>query len=160
MLLRIGLALAALLVVLVAFPPFLIPVEGRVTSRFFIRTVPESIFLFDVEPHRGIDFGAPAGTRVRAARSGRVISVSMSPTYGLVMDVRHPFGVVTRYAHLSSVSVETGAWVWRGRGIASVGMSGRATGPHLHFEVRLGERSLPPGFFLMFAQARRAVLGR
>jgi murein DD-endopeptidase MepM/ murein hydrolase activator NlpD len=148
-----------ILILLVIYPPFLVPVDGSVTSRFFLRTVPESPFLFDVEHHRGIDFGAPAGTRVGAARSGRVIRVAEDAAYGNVVDVRHPLGMVTRYAHLSEVSVREGQWRWRGARVGSVGMTGRATGPHLHFEIRLGERSLPPGFFLLFHQLRRAVIG-
>lgn len=157
-LIRGGIAVFAVVVVSVVWPPFLIPVDGPVTSRFFLRTVPESIFLFDVEHHRGIDFGAPTGTPVRSSRSGRVVSVWTSPTYGLVIDVRHPLGFVSRYAHLSGANVEPGDWVWRAHRIGSVGMTGRATGPHLHFEIRLRDRSLPPGFFLMFHQVRRTIL--
>ena len=139
------------------YPPFLIPVEGAVTSRFFLRTNPESSFLFDVEHHRGIDFGAESGTPVRAARSGRVVSVEDHPTYGLMVEVRHPLGLHTRYAHLSATSIREGQWVWRRRRIGAVGMTGRATGPHLHFEITAGDRSLPPGFFLLFHSLRRAM---
>lgn len=158
-LVRGGIGLAALLAILVIYPPFILPVTGPVTSRFFLRTAPDSIFLFDVEHHRGIDIGAPEGSPVRAARSGRVVDVAESPTYGLVVDVRHPLGMVTRYAHLSRIDVREGQWVWRRRRLGAVGMTGRATGPHLHLEFRLGDRSLPPGFFLMFHQARRALTG-
>ena len=155
---RLALLGIALMLLMVVWPPFLIPVDGSVTSRFFLRTVPESPFFFDVERHRGIDIGAPVGTRVGAARSGRVISVRNDPAYGMVVDVRHALGMVTRYAHLSRVDVSEGRWLWRGRKVGEVGMSGRATGPHLHFEIRIGQRSVPPGFFLIFHQVRRSVV--
>ena len=90
---------------MIIFPPFLIPVDGPVTSRFSLRTDPESLFLFDVEHHRGIDFGAASGPPVRAARSGRVVAVTEDPTYGLMIDIRHPLGLTTRYAHLSETRV-------------------------------------------------------
>ena len=159
LLIRLGLVVAGIVLLMVTFPPFLVPVDGVVTSRFFLRTEPESIFLFDVEHHRGIDFGTTSGRAIRAARSGRVVSVTRNSTYGMVVDVRHPLGMITRYAHMSVQSVREGQWVWRRRKIGEVGMTGRATGAHLHFEVRLGNRSLPPGLFLMFDQLRRTVLG-
>jgi murein DD-endopeptidase MepM/ murein hydrolase activator NlpD len=159
LLIRLGLTGAGILLLMVLFPPFMVPVDGRITSRFFLRTEPESIFLFDVEHHRGIDFGAASGAAIRAARSGRVVSVAPNPTYGMVVDIRHPLGMITRYAHMSEQSVLEGQWVWRRRKIGEVGMTGRATGPHLHFEIRLADRSLPPGLFLMFDQLRRTVLG-
>ncbi len=158
--LRLALVTAGLMVLMVAWPPFLIPVDGSVTSRFFLRNVPESPFLFDIEHHRGIDIGAPTGTRVGTARTGRVVAVTEDPAYGLVVDIRHPLGMVTRYAHLSEQSVRQGQWVWRGRRIGGVGMTGRATGPHLHFEIRIGERSVPPGFLLVFHQLRRSIFRR
>jgi murein DD-endopeptidase MepM/ murein hydrolase activator NlpD len=157
---RTGLVAAGFVILGVAVPPFLVPVEGPVTSRFFFRSVPESIFLFDIEHHRGIDFGAPLGTPARAARSGRVVSSSEDPAYGLVVDIRHPLGVVTRYAHLSTVDVREGQWVWRRFRVGRVGMTGRATGPHLHFEIRIGDRSVPPGALLFFARVRQAILQR
>jgi murein DD-endopeptidase MepM/ murein hydrolase activator NlpD len=154
----VGIAAAASLVLAIIYPPFLVPVQGPVTSRFFLRTDPESIFLFDVEHHRGIDIGAAHGTPVRAARSGRVIRVLRHETYGLIVEVRHPLGLTSRYAHLSASNVETGDWIWRRRRVGSVGMTGRATGPHLHFEIRLGNWSLPPGLFLLPHQIRRLVV--
>ena len=156
--LRVSVAVAAVMILMVIFPPFLVPVDGTVTSRFFLRTDPESPFLFDVEHHRGIDFGAASGTLVRASRSGRILGVTEDPAYGLRVDIRHPLGLTTRYAHLSDSNVQEGQWIWRRGRVGSVGMSGRATGPHLHFEIQIGERSLPPGVFLMFGQLRRAVL--
>jgi murein DD-endopeptidase MepM/ murein hydrolase activator NlpD len=158
--LRLALVAAALMLLMVVWPPVLVPVDGSVTSRFFLRTVPESPFFFDVEAHRGLDIGAPEGSRVGAARTGRVVAVRDDPAYGLVVDIRHPLGVVTRYAHLSRQDVRVGQWVWRGRRIGAVGMTGRATGPHLHFEIRVGGRSVPPGPFLVFHQLRRAVFRR
>ena len=153
------LGLAGVLVLLTAFPPFLIPTPGAVSSRFFIRNAPDSPRLFDFEHHTGLDIAAPIGTRVGASRSGRVVEVGTDPSYGLYVDVRHLFGWVTRYAHLSAVSVGQGRVVLRGRKIGEVGMTGRATGPHLHLEIRVLGRAYPPGVFLLFHRLRMVILG-
>jgi murein DD-endopeptidase MepM/ murein hydrolase activator NlpD len=151
--------IGSVLLLCVLFPPFLIPVHGTTTSRFFLRNAPDSNRLFDFETHHGIDIAAPIGTPVIASRSGRVINVGTSGDYGTYIDIRHPLGVVTRYAHLSRTNVSEGQWVWRRKTIGAVGMTGRTTGPHLHFEVRLGNRPLPPGVFLFFHGIRRLITG-
>jgi murein DD-endopeptidase MepM/ murein hydrolase activator NlpD len=143
----------------VCYPPFLIPVRGTTTSRFFIRTAPDSTLPFQFERHTGLDIAAPTGTRVTAARSGRVVTVASHPDYGNYIDIRHPLGWVTRYAHLSATVVAEGQWVWRRVRIGEVGMTGRATGPHLHFEVRVANHPIPPGLVLVFHQMRRAITG-
>ena len=157
---RIGIiTILAVIALGVLYPPFLIPVRGTTTSGFFIRNAPDSTRLFDFEHHSGLDIAAPIGTRVMASRSGRVIAVGNDPDYGTFVDVRHPLGSVTRYAHLSSATVSVRRWVWRRGSVGAVGMTGRTTGPHLHFEVRLGSRPLPPNVFLFFHALRRAITG-
>ena len=157
---RIGLvAIGAAVLIAIVYPPFLIPVRGPTTSRFFIRNAPDSDRLFDFEHHTGIDIGAPSGTRVMASRSGRVVATGSDPDYGIYVDVRHPLGWRTRYAHLSAASVHEGQWIWRRGTIGSVGMTGRTTGPHLHFEIRVGNRPVPPGLFLLFHGIRRSITG-
>lgn len=157
--LRRGVSIGLLAVFLFSFvmPPFLIPVEGEVTSRFFLRNAPDSPRLFDFEQHTGLDVAAPIGTPVIAARSGRVIRVADDPRYGLVVDVRHAFGWVTRYAHLSRVDVRERQLVLRRTRIGAVGATGRVTGPHLHFELRIAGRAFPPGWLLLFHRLRQAV---
>ena len=152
-------AAACLLAGLIAVPPFLVPVAGVTSSRFFIRNAPDDPRLFAFEHHTGLDIAAVIGTRVGASRSGRVVAVGTDAAYGRFVDIHHLLGWTTRYAHLSSVAVREGRFVVRGRKIGEVGMTGRATGPHLHFEIRVGRRALPPGTLLVFHQVRRALLG-
>jgi murein DD-endopeptidase MepM/ murein hydrolase activator NlpD len=88
--------------------------------------------------HRGIDIAAPIGTPVHAAAAGVVeFSAWNSGGYGNMIDIRHPDGTVTRYAHLSRSLVRAGQQVEQGDQIALVGSTGYSTGPHLHFEVHL-----------------------
>jgi len=97
--------------------------------------------------HTGLDFAAPVGTPVVAAREGTV-SVSHPAWAGNLVSVDHGSGVVTRYAHLSAVFVAPGATVLTGQTIGSVGMRGNATGPHLHFEVDILGTPIDPMLFL------------
>ena len=96
-------------------------------------------------PHEGIDLRAPKGTPVRAALSGEVVRSEMSQGgYGLVIYLQHRGGVQTRYAHHSRNLVKVGRHVRAGEVIAEVGSSGRSTGPHLHFEVRVRGEAINP----------------
>ena len=98
--------------------------------------------------HEGIDFPAQRGTTVTAAASGKVIFAGVHPGYGKMVDVDHGNGLVTRYAHASKLLVKEGDLVLRGQAIAKVGTTGRSTGPHLHYEVRLnGTPQNPARFF-------------
>ena len=103
------------------------PIEGRITSGFGPRR--ESF-------HDGIDIAAPRGTPVCAAADGEVIFSNVLHGYGNIVIVRHRHGYVTVYAHNQKNLVREGQVVRRGQRLAEVGQSGRATGPHLHFEVR------------------------
>jgi len=94
--------------------------------------------------HYGQDIAARYGSPVKAARSGVVIANGWYGGYGKYLDVRHEGGIVTRYAHLSAATVRVGQGVNRGQQIGKIGTSGWATGPHLHFEVRVNGRPVDP----------------
>ncbi len=98
--------------------------------------------------HEGIDFPADAGTPILAAASGRVVFAGVHPQYGRMIEIDHGNGLVTRYAHASKLNVKAGGLVVRGQCVATVGSTGRSTGPHLHFEVRLRGVPQNPARFL------------
>jgi murein DD-endopeptidase MepM/ murein hydrolase activator NlpD len=98
--------------------------------------------------HEGIDFSALPGTPVVAAAAGKVINAETHSQYGKLVEVDHGNGLVTRYAHNSELLVNKGDLVVRGQAIATVGSTGRSTGPHLHFEVRLNGVAQSPARFL------------
>ena len=98
--------------------------------------------------HAGLDFPAPAGTRVTAAAPGRVAFAGWDDGWGLTVTLDHGNGLRTRYAHLSRASVAPGTSVAAGTTIGRVGATGFATGPHLHFEVTIrGANADPAGAF-------------
>jgi len=115
------------------------PVKGRLTSRFGLR---------GNRPHEGIDLGAPYGTPIRAAEAGRVIHSGRFGAYGKVVILKHAGAYRSVYAHARRLFVEKGDFVERGQKIAEVGATGRATGPHLHFEIRRGETAHDPLVYL------------
>jgi murein DD-endopeptidase MepM/ murein hydrolase activator NlpD len=125
--------------------PSMWPIEGRVASSFGEREDPingEGAF------HSGLDIDAPNGTPVRAAADGDVSSASMGAGYGREVVLNHGHEVLTVYGHLSSIAVVPGEHVNRGQVIGYVGQSGRATGPHLHYEVRVHNVPVNPHKYL------------
>lgn len=98
--------------------------------------------------HEGLDFMAEVGTPIHAAASGIVVEAEKTPDYGNIVKVDHGSGVETRYAHASKLLVKAGDRVEKGQLIAEVGNTGRSTGPHLHFEVRLNGVALDPRKYL------------
>ena len=98
--------------------------------------------------HEGMDFMAEAGTPTRAAAGGVVAYSDFHPQYGNMIEIDHGNDLITRYAHLSKRLVKVGDVVLSGRNIGQVGSTGRATGPHLHFEVRQNGAPLNPVRFL------------
>jgi murein DD-endopeptidase MepM/ murein hydrolase activator NlpD len=103
--------------------------------------------------HEGIDFSANPGTPVIAAASGRVTRAGVHPQYGKIVEIDHGNGLMTRYAHNSDLLVNEGDLVVRGQAVALVGSTGRSTGPHLHFEVRLNGVAQNPARFFNMAEA-------
>jgi murein DD-endopeptidase MepM/ murein hydrolase activator NlpD len=98
--------------------------------------------------HAGIDIDAPTGTPIRAAADGDVTEASMNAGYGREIMLDHGHDVVTLYGHLSAIAVVIGQHVIRGQVIGYVGQSGRATGPHLHYEVRVHKVAVNPHKYL------------
>ena len=128
------------------FLPTLAPiVDGWFSSNFGSRIDPfNGMQTF----HEGIDFPAEVGTAVVAAASGKVIEAGTHPQYGKIVAIDHGNGLVSRYAHASEVYVSEGDLVVRGQKVAAVGTTGRSTGPHLHFEVRMNGVPQNPARFL------------
>jgi murein DD-endopeptidase MepM/ murein hydrolase activator NlpD len=128
-----------------ASSPMLWPVEGRVTSSFGEREDPingEGAF------HSGIDIATTYGSAVRAPAEGVVVSAGFGSGYGREVVIDHGHGITTIYGHLSGFGVVAGQHVRRGEVIAYVGDSGRSTGPHLHYEVRIHEQPVNPHKYL------------
>lgn len=103
--------------------------------------------------HTGVDLIAVPGTPVMAAAGGMVTAASYMSEYGNVVDIDHDNGLTSRYAHLSKSLVKVGDVVMKGQVIALVGMTGRTTGPHLHFEVRENSIPLNPNKFLSMGKS-------
>ncbi len=125
--------------------PSLWPIEGRVGSSFGAREDP---FNGEGAFHSGLDIDAPYGTPVRAAADGQVSGASMGAGYGREVVLNHGHDVLTIYGHLSAMAVVPGQHVNRGQVIGYVGQSGRATGPHLHYEVRVHNVPVNPHKYL------------
>lgn len=126
---------------LLASTPSTWPVKGRISSSFGMRSSP---FQRGVNFHRGLDIAAPLGTPVYAPAKGVVAFAGIQSGYGNVIFVKHRAGISTRYGHLSKILVKEGQKVERGDVIGLVGNTGRSTGPHLHYEVRVGGVSVNP----------------
>ncbi len=117
------------------------PVNGRISDTFGMRYHP---ILHINRMHYGVDFAAPEGSPIHAAADGQVISTSYMRGYGNVVILDHGGGISTVYAHCSKVFCSPGQTVRRGEEIAAVGMTGLATGPHCHFEVRVNGHAVNP----------------
>ncbi len=125
--------------------PSLWPVRGRITAGFGERMDP---FTGEDEFHKGIDIAAPTGTPVRVAADGILFHAGPAGTYGNEALIDHGYGVTTKYAHLSAVYVKVGEQVTRGQIIGTVGVTGRTTGPHLHYEVLVHGDAVNPVTYL------------
>ena len=123
---------------------FMLPVEGQRTSGFGMRIHPID---HEERLHSGMDIAAPTGTSIRAAAAGQVVFSGTQAGYGNVVLIQHEEGYATLYAHNTANLVSVGTPVSQGQPIATVGSTGRATGPHLHFEVRKDGKQLDPAQF-------------
>lgn len=119
--------------------------EATVTSRFGSRTDPID---GGADDHKGIDLAANTGTPVYAADGGTVTTAGYSPSAGNWIVVNHENGFVTKYMHLSSISINNGDEVRKGQKIGEVGSTGNSTGPHLHFQVELNGTPVNPENYL------------
>ena len=124
---------------------FILPLKGKIDSGFGMRRHP---VYGDVRMHTGTDIDGRSGDPVVAAKEGRVILAGVFGGYGNCVIIQHGTGVSTLYGHLSSIDVTVGNVVNKGEFIGRVGMTGVATGPHLHFEVRINGDPKDPMLFL------------
>lgn len=120
---------------------FILPVFGRTTDHFGMRRHP---ILGRFIKHRGVDIAARSGSAIRSTQDGVVIFSGTLKGYGKVIEVRHKNGYTSRYGHCSALLMKKGQRVKKGDTIARVGMSGLATAPHVHFEIRKGGTPLDP----------------
>lgn len=133
---------------LLASTPSIAPVRGILTDGFGGRSDP-----FTGEPgtHNAIDISSAAGQAVRAPADGIVVKAEWANGYGNVIYISHGYGYSTRYGHLSAYAVKPGQHIKRGDIIAYVGSTGRSTGPHLHYEVRLNNNPVNPLEYILNA---------
>lgn len=140
-------------------PPVSIPLERpvdsfRYTSSFGTRIDP---FRGNSSFHPGIDLAAPVGTPVHATAEARVVRAAFASGYGNLVVLDHGGGIETRYGHLSHIAVTVGQLVHRGELIGRVGSTGRSTGSHLHYEIRLSNQAIDPLPFMAPGDERLAL---
>ncbi len=130
--------------------PFATPVKSafRFTSGYGYRRDPKT---GGRRMHSGVDFAASTGTPIYSTADGVVVHSGWSAGYGRLVKIRHEFGIETRYAHLSKLRVNVGQRVSRGERIGDMGASGRVTGTHLHYEVRVGDKAVNPMIYIKAA---------
>ena len=133
-------------------PP--VRVEHQVSSGFGVRFDP---FNHSLSRHEGLDFVAPHGAPIHATAAGVVLLAEPFGAYGLAVDIDHGQGFSTRYAHLSHIDVVKGEQVAAGQPIGRLGSTGRSTGPHLHYEVRVNGQPIPPLTDAVLKQASEQV---
>lgn len=129
-----------------ATQPSIWPVSGTVTSGFSWRQSPWGE---GREFHQGIDIAVNLGTPVVAAADGRVVQSEWAGGYGNVVQIDHGNGIVTIYGHNASLLVQAGQNVKKGQVISLAGSSGKSTGPHVHYEVRVNGAAVDPTRFLL-----------
>ena len=126
--------------------PQVMPADIRmISSGFGYRSDP---FNGGAAMHAGLDFRGPSGSPINAAAQGKVTFVGTKSGYGKVVEISHGNGMLTRYAHMSAWKAKVGQTVDAGEVIGLIGSTGRSTGPHLHFEVRIHDRAVNPRPFL------------
>lgn len=126
--------------------PSIWPVEGFVSSSFGNRASP---FGGKGAFHKGLDINNRAGTPIIATARGTVTMAGFDGAYGISVEIDHGGGIVTKYAHMQRTVLKQGQWVKRGELVGYVGMTGRTTGPHLHYEVRLSGVPVNPMRYIL-----------
>jgi murein DD-endopeptidase MepM/ murein hydrolase activator NlpD len=138
---------------LVSIPSRMPLEDAHLTSNFGMRTHP---ILGGRRQHKGIDLAAPTGTPIYATADGYVSKAGPFSTYGNYVSIEHGANVETRYAHMSRVVAYEGERVHKGDLIGYVGTTGRSTGPHLHYEVRVNGEAVNPIPYMAESDAQRA----
>lgn len=134
--------------------PSRMPLEGsKLTSDYGMRTHP---VLGGRRSHKGVDLAAPTGTPVYATADGIVGRADWFSSYGLFVRIEHGADLETRYAHMSRLAVSAGERVKKGDIIGYVGSTGRSTGPHLHYEVRVEGAAVNPIPYMVESEAQQA----
>lgn len=131
---------------LLSSTPSIMPTQGMYTSSYGYRISP---FTGTRTMHTGMDLSAPVGTPVRASADGIVTKIENDPGYGKVLVISHGYGFSTLYGHNSQILVKVGQKVKRGDEISKVGNTGRSTGPHLHYEVRVNGVEVNPVKYIL-----------
>lgn len=126
---------------------------AKLTSDYGMRTHP---VVGGRRAHKGVDLAAPTGTPVYATADGIVSRANHFSSYGLYISLHHGAALETRYAHLSRLAVATGQRVNKGDVIGYVGSTGRSTGPHLHYEVRMDGEAVNPIPYMVESEAQQA----
>jgi murein DD-endopeptidase MepM/ murein hydrolase activator NlpD len=139
-----------------AAAPTLWPVQGRITGSFGERIDP---FSGEGAFHRGVDISSDIGTRIIAPADGIVRFADFMSGYGRAVMIDHGNGITTLYGHMSGFAVSPGQMVHRGDTVGYVGQSGRATGPHLHYEVRIFDTPVNPQKYLRFTFTQQVASG-
>jgi murein DD-endopeptidase MepM/ murein hydrolase activator NlpD len=131
--------------------PFAVPLKSayRLTSSFGNRNDPKGA---GRRMHEGVDMAGSYGSPVYSTADGVVVHAGWQSGYGRLVKIRHDFGIETRYAHLAQIRVQVGDRVSRGDRIGDMGNSGRSTGTHLHYEVRVGQRAVNPMTYIKAAR--------
>ena len=132
------------------------PVDGAAESSSYGRRIDP--FFNRLAMHSGVDYKAPRGHPIKATGNGVVLSAGRHGGYGRMIDIDHGNGLSTRYAHLSRIRVHKGQKVTKGMVIGNVGSTGRSTGPHLHYEIRVGEHASNPMPFIIAGKKIKTVL--
>jgi murein DD-endopeptidase MepM/ murein hydrolase activator NlpD len=132
------------------------PIENaRITSRFGARIDP---FFGRPAMHPGIDFAAMVGYPIRATAGGTVITAEPAGGYGNMVEIDHGNGVTTRYGHMSKILVRPGQIVAKGAVVGLAGSTGRSTGPHIHYEVRVDGNAIDPARYINAGRELRPLL--
>lgn len=131
---------------ILASMPSIWPVTGFISSSFGTRVSP---FGRGSQFHKGLDIGNRVGTPIIAPADGTAIMAGHDGAYGISVELNHGGGIVTKYAHMQRAAVKQGEWVRRGQVLGYIGMTGRTTGPHLHYEVRLNGVPVNPMRYIL-----------
>jgi murein DD-endopeptidase MepM/ murein hydrolase activator NlpD len=139
------------------YAPLRQPLAGPldITSTYGVRTDP---FLGRAALHSGMDLRGETGDPIRATAAGRVTNAGPSGGYGQMVEIDHGAGLATRYGHMSRIDVDVGDWVEAGALVGRVGSTGRSTGPHLHYEVRVDGAAVDPSRYIKAGKLLNAGL--